>query len=88
MVGIIYIPQELRTRKEKYNEIYNETKIEVDEAHLKTQKLILCWDFNCNKARKLKGNKKEVSMSGRLFLNLVKECKLSVLIPSANIRRT
>ena len=34
----IIIPQELRTRKEKYFEIYNQIKI-VDEAHLKKQKV-------------------------------------------------
>ena len=78
-VGIIYAPQESRTSIEKYEEMYKNIESQILLAKQNNQKLLMLGDFNCKIGELIKGNTKEVSKSGKLFIEMVEKNKLLVL---------
>ena len=78
-IGVIYAPQESRTAKDKYKEMYESINKQILRAKEKEQKLLLMGDFNCKVGDKIKGNTKEVSKSGKTFLKMVRDNKLKIM---------
>ena len=78
-VGVIYAPQESRTSKEEYEEMYRSVGEQILIAKQKNQKLLLMGDFNCKIGERVKGNTQEVSRSGKDFLKMAKSNKLLII---------
>ena len=78
-LGMIYAPQESRTSKEKYKAMYQNIEEQILMAKQKNQKLLLMGDFNCKIGNVIKGNTKEVSLSGKMFNKMIEKNKLMVL---------
>lgn len=71
-IGVIYTPQESRTVKEQYKQMYESINEQILLAKEKEQNLVLLGDFNCKIGEEIKGNKKEVSKSGKNFMKMAK----------------
>ena len=78
-LGVIYAPQESRTSKERYKEMYQNIEEQILIAKEKNQKLLMMGDFNCKIGKVIEGNTDEVSLSGRLFNKMIAKNKLLVL---------
>ena len=78
-VGVIYAPQESRTAKDKYEEMYESIGNQILLAKQNNQKLMMLGDFNCKVGTTIKGNSVEVSKSGKIFNELIEKNKLLVL---------
>ena len=78
-IGVVYAPQESRTKKKQYKELYERVEKQIDEARERGQKLMILGDFNCKIGDAIPGNKPEVSKSGKLMKQMVKKQKLSIL---------
>ena len=78
-VGVIYAPQESRTAKAKYKDMYQRIGNQIMLAKQNNQKLMLLGDFNCKIGQVINGNNSEVSKSGKLFNKMIDDNKLLVL---------
>merc|ERR1712113_595776 len=78
-IGVIYAPQESRTSKENLSEMYADIEAQVIQAKARQQSVLLMGDFNCKIGESIKGNKPEISVGGRLLLNLTKNNNLQIL---------
>ena len=78
-VGVIYAPQESRTAKEAYEEMYENIERQIEIAKQEKQKLLIMGDFNCKVGDVIKGNNAEVSKSGTIFNQMIRRNKLLVL---------
>ena len=78
-VGVIYAPQESRTAKEAYEEMYQNIERQIVIAKQEKQKLLMMGDFNCKVGKVIKGNNAEVSKSGKIFNQMITRNKLLVL---------
>ena len=77
-IGVVYAPQESRTAKEKYEEMYKSLDEQISMAKQNNQKLLLVGDFNCKIGEKIPGNDEEISVSGKDFLKMIERNKLQV----------
>ena len=59
-IGVVYAPQESRTAKEKYEEMYKSLDEQISMAKQNNQKLLLVGDFNCKIGEKIPGNDEEI----------------------------
>ena len=78
-LGVIYTPQESRTSKEQYKEMYEHIDEQIMMAKQKNQKLLMMGDFNCKIGTVIHGNSTEVSLSGKMFKKMIARNKLLVL---------
>ena len=78
-IGVIYAPQESRTSKAQYKTMYESINDQILLAKQHEQKLLLLGDFNCKIGEHITGNTKEVTKSGRNFLKMVKNNKLTIV---------
>ena len=77
-IGVIYMPQESRTKLDILKEIYTDIEIEVQEAVESGHSLLILGDLNCKIGEIIKGNTKEITKGGRLLNKMIKRNKLSV----------
>ena len=78
-LGLIYAPQECRTKKEKLKMMYNDIQDQVMRADENNQKTLLLGDFNCKIGKEIKGNRSDVSKGGKLLLKMADRNQLSIL---------
>ena len=78
-LGLIYAPQESRTKKAKLKIMYEHIKEQVQRAEEKQQNVLLLGDFNCKIGDEIKGNRPDVTKGGKLLLKLVERNRLSIL---------
>ena len=78
-IGVIYMPQESRTRKAKLKEIYEVIEEEVLSAQQKGECVLILGDLNCKVGGMIKGNNNEITKGGKLLLKMTKKCKLAIL---------
>ena len=78
-LGLIYAPQECRTKKEKLKIMYNDIQNQVMQADENNQKTLLLGDFNCKIGEEIKGNRSDVSKGGKLLLKMADRNQLSIL---------
>ena len=67
-VGLIYAPQESRTKLEVYKEMYKGIEEQVQHGEEKGQKIVIVGDFNCKIGKEIQGNKEEVTKSAQIFV--------------------
>ena len=78
-LGLIYAPQECRTKVEVYKKLYKRIENQVEKAKERNQKLLMLGDFNCKIGESIRENRPEVSKSGKLLQKMVKKEKLSIV---------
>ena len=78
-LGLIYAPQESRTKKEDLKKMYKRMKEEIKEAKEKNQKVIIMGDLNCKVGKKIEGNIEEITKGGRMLLDLLENEKLNLV---------
>ena len=76
--GIVYMPQENKTKKAELTAIYNRIHFQVEESKQREQKLLLMGDFNCKIGKVIKGNTSRISKGGKILLNLCKKSHLTI----------
>ena len=77
--GVIYAPQESRTKLPEYKQMYKKIEEQVRIGKEKNQKIVLMGDFNCKVGLEIEGNKEEVSKSAKYLLKLEKNHNLKVM---------
>ena len=77
-MGIVYNPQESRTKKNKLKKVYQSMEREVKKAKEKKQSVLLMGDFNCKVGDAINGNKGEVSNGGRMLLEMMNRNNLTM----------
>ena len=70
-VGVLYNPQESRTKKENINKVYQRIEKEIKTVREKKQRVMLMGDFNCKVGEMISGNKPEITMRGKLLLQML-----------------
>ena len=78
-IGVIYMPQESRTRVNKLKEIYETIEAEVADAQQKGESVLIMGDLNCKVGEAIEGNSGEVSKGGKLLLKMMKRFKLKMV---------
>ena len=69
-IGVVYMPQECRTRKTILEAIYKDIEEEIQDAAENGFKLLLVRDLNCKVGAVIKGNKEKVTKGGRILLKM------------------
>ena len=82
-VGCVYAPQESKTKVAVFNQMYNHIKTKITTAKQDNERIMITGDFNAKIGDTIKGNKKEVTKSGKLLLKMVLEQDLVILNNSA-----
>ncbi len=77
-IGVVYMPQESRTKLDTLKEIYREIETEIQEAAENGFSLLLLGDLNCKIGSVIRGNKDEITKGGRLLNAMIKRNKLAV----------
>ena len=78
-IGTVYAPQESRTKIKVYREMYRAINEKINVIKNDNEKMYLVGDFNAKVGDIIKGNKDEVSKSGKVLKEMVLEQDLSVL---------
>ena len=78
-LGLIYAPQESRSKKEVLKVMYEEIKEQIGLAKERQQKIVIIGDLNCKIGEEIPGNRKDVTTGGRLLMKMVEMHKLIVL---------
>ena len=78
-IGLIYAPQESRTKLDVYKEMYKSITEQVQDSEKKGQKVLIVADFNCKIGKEIEGNKEEVTKSAKYLLKLERNHQLKIL---------
>ena len=78
-VGVIYMPQESRTKLDILKDIYAEIEKEIKDAAENGFSLLILGDLNCKVGDVIKGNTKELTKGGRLLLKMVERNKMTIV---------
>ena len=66
-IGLIYAPQESRTKKAELKRMYDKIKEQIEIGRNNKQKILALGDFNCKIGEEVKGNSSEITMEGRCY---------------------
>ena len=78
-VGCVYAPQESRAKIGVFNRMYQGIASRIDKAKHDGERVVIAGDFNAKVGEKIKGNKKEISKSGKVLCNMILERDLALL---------
>ena len=78
-IGVVYAPQESRTRKEKLKIMYEGIQEQILKAEERKQRLMIVGDLNCKIGDVINGNRTDITKGGRLLLKLIEKNNLSIL---------
>ena len=78
-IGLIYAPQESRTKVSELREMYKLIEEQVNIGKVKNEKIMVIGDLNCKIGKEVNGNKEKVTTGGRMLLKLIKDRNLTVL---------
>ncbi len=77
-IGVVYMPQESRTKLNILKEIYEEIEKEIIEAKEKGYSILLLGDFNCKVGEKIPENNKEITKGGRVMLKMLEKHNIAL----------
>ena len=77
-IGLVYNPQESKTKKDKLKEVYQRIEEEIKLAKQKNQRTLLMGDFNCKVGKAVSSNKEEVTVGGKMLLQMLKRNCMSI----------
>ena len=78
-LGIVYMPQESRTRVETLKEIYETIETQIVIAQDNGESLIIAGDLNCKIGRIIENNNEMVTKGGRILNKLMKKHNLTTV---------
>lgn len=78
-VGVVYAPQECRTKAENLKTFYGHICEQVQQARERNQRVLILGDFNGKIGKEVKGNKPEITKGGTLLLKMAKQERLTIL---------
>ena len=78
-IGLIYAPQESRTKVSELRKMYKMIEEQVSKGKESKQKVMIVGDLNCKIGKEIPGNTDQVTTGGRLLLKLIKDMDLTVL---------
>ena len=78
-IGLIYMPQESRTKVDKLQMIYKAMKEQIKEAMDNGESVVVCGDMNCKVGTIIQGNNPTISKGGRLLMKLADETNLKMV---------
>ena len=78
-IGLVYMPQESRTKKDKLQIIYDNIAKQIQKAEFEKQHILICGDFNCKIGEKIPRNDAKVTMGGKMLLTMLKKHNLMVV---------
>ena len=78
-IGCIYAPQESRTKIGVFREMYEHINKRINKAKHDDEKIVITGDFNAKIGNMIKGNREEVTKSGKLLKKMAMEQELSIL---------
>ena len=78
-IGIVYMPQESRTKLDVLKEIYEIIEAEAKDASEHGESLLILGDLNCKVGESIIGNTEEITKGGRLLRKMIQRNKLSIV---------
>ena len=78
-IGIVYAPQESKTKVEQLKVMYKKLEEQVKKAKTMGQNVLLVGDFNCKVGNMIEGNTEEISKSGKRLLKFVDKLGLKIM---------
>ena len=78
-IGIVYAPQETKTKKKDLERMYKRIERQILIAEEEGQKLILVGDFNAKVGEIISGNKEEVSTAGKILKEMVERTNSKII---------
>ena len=79
MIGVIYMPQESRTKIDKLKEIYQVIEEQIEETRRKGDSILILGDLNCKVGKEIEGNTHEVTKGDRMLLKLMKKYNMKLV---------
>ena len=79
VIGVIYMPQESRTKINKLKEIYEAIEEQVADARSKGESILIMGDLNCKVGKVIEGNSQEVTSGGKMLLKLMNKYKMKLV---------
>ena len=78
-IGLIYAPQESRTKKAELKRMYDKIKEQIEIGRNNKQKILALGDFNCKIGEEVKGNTSEITMGGKMLQNLTEKTNMEII---------
>ena len=76
VIGVIYMPQESRTKINELKEIYEAIEERVADTRSKGESILILGDLNCKVGKVIEGNTQEVTSGGKMLLKLMNKYKM------------
>ena len=72
-IGVVYMPQENKTKLDVIKNIYKKIEEEIERAIRNGERVVLMGDSNCKVGKEIEGNTDEVSKGGKILIKLKKQ---------------
>ena len=82
-IGILYAPQENKTKKQELQIMYKQLKEQVLEAKRKKQRIILAGDFNAKVGKIIANNRDDETKSGKMLKEFIEKHELKIMNASS-----
>ena len=77
--GVVYNPQEGRVNKENLKKIYEGIEKDMGKVAENKQKIFVMGDMNCRIGDAIRGNREEITVEGKLMMEMIRKHKLMVV---------
>ena len=78
-IGLVYAPQESRTKKAELKIMYDKIKDQIEIGKNNKEKTLVMGDFNCKIGTEVKGNALTVTKGGKLLKDLTEKTNMEIL---------
>ena len=78
-VGLIYAPQESRTKLPELAEMYKKIEKQIETGKNNKEKTLVIGDLNCKIGEKIKGNTEQISKGGKLLIKLAEKNNMEII---------
>ena len=75
-MGVVYAPQENKTKLDELQVMYKGLKEQIKQARKEKQNILLVGDFNCKIGPRIKGNTDEITKGGKLLVDMAQKLHL------------
>ena len=78
-IGVVYMPQENKTKLDVIKNIYKKIEEEIERAIRNGERVVLMGDLNCKVGKETEGNTDEVSKGGKIPIKLKNKMGLTII---------
>ena len=78
-IGLVYAPQESRTKKAELKIMYDKIKDQIEKGKTNKEKTLVMGDFNCKIGTEVKGNALTVTKGGKLLKDLTEKTNMEII---------